>query len=63
LVEISNLKFPEKPSRISTIFYFGLEGFGGLDMETDENENVRFKRQEATAITEKKNPYCLGHNW
>ncbi|KAG6827909.1 hypothetical protein H0H92_010007 [Tricholoma furcatifolium] len=27
------------PSRISTIFYFGLEGLGGLEMETDENEN------------------------
>lgn len=30
----------ELPSRISTIFYFGLEGLGGLEMETDENENV-----------------------
>jgi hypothetical protein len=29
-----------KISRISTIFYFGLEGIGGLNMETDENENV-----------------------
>ncbi|KAF8162958.1 glycoside hydrolase family 63 protein [Crassisporium funariophilum] len=28
-----------KLSRISTIFYFGLEGIGGLEMETDENEN------------------------
>lgn len=28
------------PSRISTIFYFGLEGLGGLEMETDEDENV-----------------------
>ncbi|OBZ75646.1 putative mannosyl-oligosaccharide glucosidase [Grifola frondosa] len=27
------------PSRISTIFYFGLEGLGGIDMETEENEN------------------------
>ncbi|KAG5727592.1 putative mannosyl-oligosaccharide glucosidase [Termitomyces sp. T112] len=27
------------PSRISTIFYFGLEGLGGLEMETDEDEN------------------------
>ncbi|KAF9466429.1 glycoside hydrolase [Collybia nuda] len=27
------------PSRISTIFYFGLEGFGGLEMDTDEDEN------------------------
>ncbi|KAG6861740.1 hypothetical protein C0995_012745 [Termitomyces sp. Mi166 len=26
-------------SRISTIFYFGLEGLGGLEMETDEDEN------------------------
>ncbi|KAF8803526.1 glycoside hydrolase [Phlegmacium glaucopus] len=29
----------EKPSRISTIFYFGLEGLGGLDMETDEKDD------------------------
>ncbi|GLB35277.1 putative glycosyl hydrolase family 63 N-terminal domain [Lyophyllum shimeji] len=27
------------PSRVSTIFYFGLEGLGGLEMETDEDEN------------------------
>jgi hypothetical protein len=40
VVEISNLNFPEKPSRISTIFYFGLEGLGGLDMETNENDDV-----------------------
>ncbi|RDB24187.1 putative mannosyl-oligosaccharide glucosidase [Hypsizygus marmoreus] len=30
---------PDVPSRISTIFYFGLEGLGGLEMETDENDN------------------------
>ncbi|OJA11997.1 hypothetical protein AZE42_04747 [Rhizopogon vesiculosus] len=30
---------PQYPSRISTIFYFGLEGLGGLDMITDESEN------------------------
>ncbi|KAH7930897.1 glycoside hydrolase family 63 protein [Leucogyrophana mollusca] len=30
---------PEIPSRISTIFYMGLEGLGGLDMVTDEDEN------------------------
>ncbi|EGN96016.1 glycoside hydrolase family 63 protein [Serpula lacrymans var. lacrymans S7.3] len=29
----------EFPSRISTIFYVGLEGLGGIDMVTDENEN------------------------
>jgi hypothetical protein len=28
------------PARISLVFYAGLEGIGGLDMETDENENV-----------------------
>jgi mannosyl-oligosaccharide glucosidase len=28
-----------KPSRVSVIFYAGLEGLGGLDMETDEDEN------------------------
>ncbi|THU99363.1 glycoside hydrolase [Dendrothele bispora CBS 962.96] len=27
------------PSRSSMIFYFGLEGLGGLDMESDEEEN------------------------
>ncbi|GBE82451.1 Probable mannosyl-oligosaccharide [Sparassis crispa] len=27
------------PSRISTIFYMGLEGLGGLDMESEEAEN------------------------
>jgi mannosyl-oligosaccharide glucosidase len=30
---------PLQPSRISTIFYFGLEGLGGIDMETDEEDN------------------------
>jgi len=30
-----------RPSRTSFIFYAGLEGMGGLDLETDENENVR----------------------
>jgi hypothetical protein len=29
-----------KISRISTVFYMGIEGLGGLDMETDEDENV-----------------------
>ncbi|KAF9036697.1 glycoside hydrolase [Panaeolus papilionaceus] len=29
----------DKLSRISTIFYFGLEGFGELDMDTPEDEN------------------------
>ncbi|KAJ8078522.1 Processing alpha glucosidase I [Marasmius tenuissimus] len=28
-----------RPSRVSTIFYFGLEGIGGLEMETDEDED------------------------
>ncbi|KAH7915973.1 glycoside hydrolase [Hygrophoropsis aurantiaca] len=30
---------PEFPSRISTIFYVGLEGLGGIEMITDEDEN------------------------
>ncbi|KAF9228032.1 glycoside hydrolase family 63 protein [Gyrodon lividus] len=30
---------PALPSRISTIFYVGLEGLGGLDLITDEDEN------------------------
>ncbi|KAI0287922.1 glycoside hydrolase family 63 protein [Russula brevipes] len=29
----------EKPSRTSFIFYAGLDGMGGLDLETDEDEN------------------------
>jgi mannosyl-oligosaccharide glucosidase len=29
------------PSRTSFIFYAGVEGMGGLDLETDEDENVR----------------------
>ncbi len=33
--------YTEKPSQISTVFYFGLEGLGGLEMETEEDENVR----------------------
>jgi len=31
----------EKLSQISTIFYFGLEGIGGLEMEIEEDENVQ----------------------
>ena len=31
----------DRVSRVSTIFYMGLEGVGGLEMETDEEENVR----------------------
>lgn len=31
---------PDIPSRTSFIFYFGVDGLGGLDMETDEDENV-----------------------
>ncbi|KAJ7684923.1 glycoside hydrolase [Mycena polygramma] len=30
---------PDKPSHPSLIFYFGLEGLGGIDMDTDEDEN------------------------
>jgi hypothetical protein len=30
----------DQPSKTSLIFYFGLEGLGGFDMDTDENENV-----------------------
>lgn len=26
--------------RISPIFYLGMEGVGGIEMETDEDENV-----------------------
>ncbi|CAL1704069.1 unnamed protein product [Somion occarium] len=31
---------PDQPSRISTIFYAGIDGLGGIDLETDEDENV-----------------------
>ncbi|KAF8270316.1 glycoside hydrolase [Lactarius quietus] len=37
----------EQPSRTSFIFYAGLEGMGGLDLETDEDENVRYRRSYA----------------
>ncbi|KAJ7752098.1 glycoside hydrolase [Mycena metata] len=30
---------PDVPSRTSLIFYFGLEGLGGIDMDTDEQDN------------------------
>lgn len=30
----------DKPSRISCIFYVGLDGLGGLDMETEEDDHV-----------------------
>ncbi|KAJ7715951.1 glycoside hydrolase [Mycena maculata] len=30
---------PDVPSHPSLIFYFGLEGLGGIDMDTDEDEN------------------------
>ncbi|KAJ3808205.1 glycoside hydrolase [Lentinula lateritia] len=30
---------PLQPSRISTIFYLGMEGLGGIDMDTDEEDN------------------------
>ncbi|KAJ2933986.1 hypothetical protein H1R20_g3111, partial [Candolleomyces eurysporus] len=30
---------PDEPSRISTIFYLGLEGTGGVEMETDEEDD------------------------
>jgi hypothetical protein len=29
------------PSRNSIIWYHGLEGLGGIDLENDEDENVR----------------------
>lgn len=44
LASVSNMKFKRGrealPSRVSTIFYAGLEGLGGLDMENEEQENV-----------------------
>lgn len=32
---------PAAPSRTSMLFYLGIEGLGGLDMDTEEDENVR----------------------
>ena len=40
LIDRLDVLNPDMHARISTIFYFGLEGLGGLEMETDENENV-----------------------
>jgi hypothetical protein len=33
------------PARISLVFYAGLEGLGGLEMDTEENENVSCNQQ------------------
>lgn len=30
----------ERVTRVSTVFYMGVEGLGGLEMETDEDESV-----------------------
>ena len=32
--------YAEKPLRSSIIFYAGMDGLGGLEMDTEENENV-----------------------
>lgn len=37
---VIKLIIQDQPSKTSLIFYFGLEGLGGIDMDTDENENV-----------------------
>lgn len=39
-MDVSFIDDLEQLSQISTIFYFGLEGMGGLEMETEEDENV-----------------------
>jgi mannosyl-oligosaccharide glucosidase len=44
--------FTGRPSRTSFIFYAGLEGMGGLDLETDENENVRATIPSVCTTTE-----------
>jgi hypothetical protein len=48
-----------RPSQISTVFYFGLEGLGGLEMETEEDDSVR--------RTTNRDSHCLiivqGHRW
>lgn len=31
----------DTPSQPSVIFYLGLEGMGGLEMDTDEEEDVK----------------------
>ena len=35
-----SLILSDRVSRISTVFYMGLEGVGGIEMESDEDENV-----------------------
>lgn len=41
----------DKLSRISTIFYMGLEGVGGLEMESDEDENVSYPNYGLTSLS------------
>jgi mannosyl-oligosaccharide glucosidase len=33
--------FTDRPLRMSMIYYFGLEGLGSLDWESDQNDDVR----------------------
>jgi mannosyl-oligosaccharide glucosidase len=32
--------FSDKPLRISMLWYLGMEGLGGIDLENDEDEDV-----------------------
>lgn len=48
-----------KPSRVSTIFYFGLEGLGGLEMETDENDNGISGEVKLTGSTPELDEFTL----
>jgi mannosyl-oligosaccharide glucosidase len=50
---------PTKPSRVSTIFYFGLEGLGGLEMETDENDNGISGEVKLTGSTPELDEFTL----
>ncbi|PPQ68502.1 hypothetical protein CVT26_003441 [Gymnopilus dilepis] len=49
----------DKVSRVSTIFYFGLEGLGGLEMETDENENGLLGEIKLTGSTPELDDFTI----
>ena len=34
-----------QPMRLSVLYYFGLEGLGSLDWESEQNEDVRMSQE------------------
>jgi hypothetical protein len=50
-----------KLSQTSTIFYFGVEGMGGLEMETEEDENVRRALNPSRTLLNVTLGYRRGH--